>query len=372
MKFLSGFFLFFFIFFNFSWGEKIRVLLKESGVKITITAESAFQITRLKNKKVIYQGKPGEKIICQRVFTGIKIGERIFNFSLRIKATEGKAIKINNHLYRGEIKIVPHQKKLLVINEINIEEYLYGVIQHEIHPAWPDEVLKAQSVASRSYALFQKKHMRKALYDVKDTIFSQVYNGVGRENKHTNQIIDLTKGEVLLYQGEIIDARYHATCGGHTDDVSYVWGTKPRPYLEGVKCSYCTQSPHYKWERILSIKKIKNVLNKNGYEIKEIKGIKLFKSPYSGRVIEIEIKTEDRTLYFKANKFRLFLGTEVIRSTFFEIEQISLDELKFTGYGWGHGVGMCQWGAKGMAEAGKTYREILFHYYPGTKIEKIK
>ncbi|MBU4310377.1 SpoIID/LytB domain-containing protein, partial [bacterium] len=245
--------------------------------------------------------------------------------------------------------------------------YLYGVMKHEISPAWPREAVKAQAVAARSFALNKKLKNIGKPYDLVATILAQVYGGLSGEDPRSNEAIDETRGEVLTYEGELIAAYYHATCGGETEDVENVWGGR-LPYLKSVRCKYCKDSPHYEWEKELSLSDISNALSRKG--ISEIESIEVYKRSSTERVVELVVEDEFGKHIISGNQFRMALGPNVIRSTYFKMKE-KRGRVEFKGRGWGHGVGMCQWGARGMAEKNFSYKEILKHYYTEVKIQKI-
>jgi stage II sporulation protein D len=303
---------------------------------------------------------------------GIRIGKEIFGPSVRLNSfSDGEMLRVNGRRYRDGIKILLNSKgKLNVINELGIEGYLYGVMSREVSPGWHIEALKAQAVVSRTYVMKNLgKHDREG-FDLSATMTSQVYGGVEAEDPRTTEAVDLTRGEVITYNGELIKSFFHSNCGGHTEDVSNVWeGEQQVPYLKGRVCVFCKESYQYYWEKTIEKEMVKQKLNENGYNVGDIKKIKILGRSSSGRVTCLRIYHTGGHLEIRAHNFRMIMDPSLIRSTLFAIEQMG-NRIRFYGRGWGHGVGMCQWGAKGMAERGVNYRHILQYYYPGTKIEK--
>jgi len=184
--------------------------------------------------------------------------------------------------------------------------------------------------------------------------------------------VDATRGEILIYDGEPINAFFHSTCGGCTDKPSNVWGSANDPeYLEGVKCKFCEDDPRYYWEHSLSKRRIAAVLKKKGYPIDEVEKLEIDKRGNGGRVSKLRIiDGKGKKHIILANQFRIFFNPENQRSTFVEMKIYS-DAYQFKGKGWGHGVGLCQWGARGMGLKGHDYKEILKYYYPGTKLKRV-
>jgi len=304
--------------------------------------------------------------------SGLQIGNK--NFGSRVEIISSGYISVNGRGYRGSLILIKKSKyRFTVINRVDLEEYLYGVMCPEISPNWPEETLKAQAVISRTYALKNlTKHSGEG-FNLCDRVHCQVYAGLSGENPLTNQTVDTTRGEILIYKNEPIDAFFHSTCGGYTEKPSNVWGSPNDPeYLQGVKCEFCADDPRYYWEHNLTKGQIASVLRKKGYSIKEIKKIEVYKKGNGGRVSKLEIiDGRGKKYILLANQFRLFFNPENQRSTFVEIKTYN-DTYQFKGKGWGHGIGLCQWGARGMGLKGYNYRQILEYYYPGTKLKKVK
>jgi len=303
---------------------------------------------------------------------GIRIGNQILGPSVRFNSfSDGEMLRVNGRRYRDGIKISLNSKgKLNVINELGIEGYLYGVMAREVSPEWSMEALKAQAVVSRTYVMKNlRKHDREG-FDLSATMTSQVYGGVEAEDPRTSEAVDLTREEVITYKGELIKSFFHSNCGGDTEDVSNVWeGEEQVPYLKGVVCPFCKKSYQYYWEKTIEEETIKQKLNENGYDLGNINKIRILGRSSSGRVTYLRIYHNRGHLDIRASDFRMVMDPSLIRSTLFAMEQMG-SRIRFYGRGWGHGVGMCQWGAKGMAERGANYRQILQYYYPETKIEK--
>ncbi len=279
-------------------------------------------------------------------------------------------LRINGKGYRGRFDIYPAEKGLLVVDEIPIEEYLVGLINCEISSLWPIEAVKAQAVIARSYAIYQKDSRKSARYHLESTVMDQVYEGVDTEDSRAARAVGETAGEVLVFDGSIIQAFYHANCGGHTEAAINVWGGDVS-YLKGVDCKYCLNSPSTRWELTLSTKKIESLLKNSGYQFNAIREIKIGNSNRSGRLQEITIYSSKGAYPMNAVTFRKSIGYSLIKSTNFSVRQRG-EEFVFSGTGNGHGVGLCQWGAKQRAGDNFNYREILSYYYPGTRLEKLK
>jgi stage II sporulation protein D len=258
----------------------------------------------------------------------------------------------------------------MVINRITLEEYLYGVLYNEISHRWTMESIKAQAIAARTFALYQARQNKLQDYDLTNDIYSQVYSGAASERWTTTKAVKLTAGKVLTFNGNIFSTYYHATCGGHTEDASNLWNVN-LPCLKGVVCSYCKESPHYKWNKQIPLKELEKKLGDNGYKLGSVKKVSVLSRNDSGRVDKLEIRDDaDVSCVMTGKDFRQMIGPNDIRSTNFE-PAVGQGKLNINGIGWGHGVGMCQWGAKGQSDKGKKCEEILEFYYPGTEITTI-
>lgn len=289
-------------------------------------------------------------------------GKTVKSLTLASPAT----IKINGKQYRGLIELLPGG---LVVNELPLEEYLVGLINCEISSQWPIEAVKAQAVIARSYALYQRDARKYALYHLESSVLDQVYDGADIEDSRAVRGVQETAGEVLTFNGVVIQAFYHSSCGGHTESATNVWGGS-FPYLQGVACAYCTEATAARWEATLSLKKVEALLRAAGVQAAGLKDVRAGSTNPSGRLEQLMLVTARGSVPVPAVLFRKAVGYGVIKSTRFRITSRA-DELTCSGIGNGHGVGLCQWGAKQRASDGFNYREILSYYYPGTKLVKL-
>jgi stage II sporulation protein D len=282
-----------------------------------------------------------------------------------IKADDPEAICVNERRFRGNIQFIKKDNaRFLAINYIELEDYIKGVLYHEASHYWPMEALKAQAVAVRTFALYQMQENASLDYDVTSDIYSQVYGGKTSERYRTNRAVAQTSGQILVYQDKVFPAYYHATCGGHTEDASLLWKTDIVP-LKGVVCGFCKDSPHFNWHYVLSLAQIQEKLAGAGYKAGNIKDVVILNRNKSGRATDLKIITTQQEMKISAKDLRNILGPNMVRSLDFTVNIIDHD-IVFEGLGWGHGVGMCQWGSYFMAKQGRNYQEILKYYYPGS------
>ena len=273
--------------------------------------------------------------------------------------------------YRDQLDIVLTQKgDLLVINTLDLESYVKGVLYHEVPHRWPMNAIMAQAVATRTYALYRIGERGDQPYDVTSGIYSQVYGGRSAERYRTNIAADRTRGQILSYNGEILPAYFHSNCGGRTEDVAELW-KNDLPPLKGVECGFCAGMPSYRWKKNFRSKDIQEKLNAKGFKLGLIKEIAIVDRTKSGRIKNLKITTRaGASVMVPGIKFREIIGPNVLRSNLYEIEMKGY-YFDVIGRGWGHGVGMCQWGAYRMAKKRHNYAGILKHYYPGAKIIKV-
>jgi stage II sporulation protein D len=328
-------------------------------------------------------------------------------------------IAIEGRRYRGILEMVQADKgNIQVVNELELEEYLYGVIPKEMPLNWHTEALKAQAVAARTYTIANLSKWQKNGFDIGASSGDQVYGGYDAEDVRTNRAVDETKGQIILYDNKPITAFYHADSGGRTEACKDVFGSD-LPYLQPVDDIVRTNSPHSEWELCLSAKDISERVKSAQKYIGEIREISIIERSPTGRVKKILLKgtlgdtiienSHIRNIFqLKSNFFEVFGGTSIpvvsvsgeeakrdiqlkanniitgqgpaiLSNGYVSILGAEMSKnIKFTtvsdtyiirGRGYGHGVGMSQWGAKTMAENGYNYMEILLHYYKNVDIK---
>lgn len=293
-------------------------------------------------------------------------------------------VKVNSKSYYGNLEIKRINNKVWVINILDIEDYLKGVVPCELGRINKDliEAAKAQAIAARTYTYAHLNKYQDLGFDLYATVQDQVYMGIQVEDPLINQAILKTRGLILVYNGEPVEAKYHSTCGGNTADYNDAWQGNSIPYLQGVRCDFCKMSPNFYWKKEFKRQDFFRILRKNiqmlGMAIPDaelIKTLKFKRNTRSRRIIEVRIVTHRKEYIIPAYNIRRLFGSEtdpggLLKSNNFTIHTKD-DLIIIEGYGFGHGVGMCQFGAMGMAKQGKNYRNILKHYYTGTKISKL-
>jgi len=281
----------------------------------------------------------------------------------------GRSIELDGRPYRGVLEVSADDKGLLVVNEIGVERYLVGIINNEISSKWPVEAIKAQAVAARTYAAYQKRKRAGRFYHIEGSVLGQVYSGTSAEDSAALRAVRQTRGEILVYGGEPALAVYHSNAGGRTEASVDVWG-KAYPYLRSVDSPYDRGDPRYVWEFTIPADTLAGLLARAGFRIGLPEAVVPDVVTRTGRVKTVSIRDSyNRGVSLRGEDLRRIIGYSTLRSTLFEVTQSGYLFI-FKGRGSGHGVGLSQWGAKGMAEDGYGYREILAHYYPGTRLKK--
>ena len=269
----------------------------------------------------------------------------------------------------GLVHLVRKGKGFLVINRVDLEEYVKGVVPAEVSSTWHPEMLKAQAVAARTYALYQQMLSPTREYDVAATVQDQVYRGKQGIDAGILRAVEETRGLVVTYQNAPIYAAFSSTAAGLTEDAMNVW-SKEYPYLKGVECPFDLASPYYQWKSSFKIDTLEESLRQQGFIVGTITTITPLSFSRGGRVATLRILHTGGELVLRGEELRKAVGYTIIPSTQFAIEFIGLD-MVLSGFGAGHAVGMCQWGAKELAELGYPFPTILQYYYPGTELQNI-
>jgi stage II sporulation protein D len=262
--------------------------------------------------------------------------------------------------WEGAAELKLHGQAILLIGVIDLERYVAGVVAAELLPGWPEETLKAMAVAVRSYTRWRIGAAGKAAYHVTADVSSQVFRGLNRVPKPVLAAVKATAGQALYYKDRVIAAYYHACAAGRTATAGEVWG-KDQPYLRSV-VSPDLACNRINWRSAMHVKEAGKKLG-----VGAVSRIKIVGFTSSHRVDEVEVVGAHKTRTFRAHTLRKKLGWAILRSTDFAVE-IRGRQLVIRGHGSGHGVGMSQWGAYGMALRGKKYPGILAHFYPGTVV----
>lgn len=351
---------------NASGSQVLRVGILREQTRVVLMSDRSIEVLAGAGHQTVLM--PGAHEIIPGD-AGIQVGNAgEFSGSVRLIPAPDARLFIAIRPYRGiiEIRRTP-SGRLTVINELGLEEYLYGVLKMEVDPAWPPEALKAQAVAARTLAVYSLGRFRGEGYDVRATTDSQVYGGIIAEDPRTTAAVDATRGEIASFAGRPIFAAYHSDSGGFTESSEHVWGGR-YAYLKAVPDPFTSASP---WLVRMDTGAFEDRLRRAGKMVSGITSMDVVGVTPSGRAGSVGITSSTGVLTLRATELRAMLGADVLKSTMFTVRLLA-DEpavVEFAGRGSGHGVGLSQWGARGQALLGKSYLDILRYYYSGITID---
>jgi stage II sporulation protein D len=394
---------------------EIRVLIGE-GASIEASVHAGSSLTDARGKVLLTLREEGV-VVFGRSPDGLRAAVRggatfiSEMFELGPGDRDGGWFRVGQARYRGRLRVIGGPYGVSAVNVLPLEEYLYGVVPCEMPPGWPAEALKAQAVAARSFALSCALTAMAGgePYDITSSTDGQIYGGLDREDPRSNAAVDSTKGMVLTYSGQPIKAFYHSSSAGHTENSEFVWSSA-LPYLRGVT-DPDDDSPYRSWEYRATRDQMTEAFKAAGIDIGEFLGVTGTERGVSGRWSRLVVKGSRGEFPLRGTEFRRIVG---LRSTLFDVAEeggsaedvlsyrrvtgtwalcgdgavrqvtaahrdaeaavLSSRSLPatycFRGGGNGHGVGLSQWGARGLALLGHKYPAILQHYYLNTRLER--
>lgn len=354
----------------YAQAETVRVLLDDKVQNATVKTSGLVYIYQKDSSKKYKVSKPETLKISALGKGKIRVGALTAAAPIIIRPAKGTLLTFNKNTYTGEFYIIPAGNAFHVVEYADLEEYLYGVLPYEMSYSWHVEALKAQAVAARTYTLKSIEGTQKATFDLFNDIRSQMYKGSGKVYDSVKTAVDGTRGQILTYDDKPFYTFYHANCGGATDDVK-LWNKasfsiKP---LQGAKCGFDEHSVNYSWTASFPRATLTAFANKNGLA-GTVKTVKVASKTKTGRAMDLQFKTTKGSKEISCAKFRMAVGSTKLKSC--KLTKISDgNTFSFSGNGYGHGSGMCQDGAHGMAKSGKEYDDILRRYYPGAKLQTL-
>lgn len=345
----------------------VRLLLEENGSRIVVSGVP-FLLEREDQggwQNVITRAR---RAGFSRVKGSIHLeGTSVVSSIFRVKPLKG-LLTFAGKPSRGDLYILPGEDGIMVVSHMPLESYLAGVVNGEIDSSWPMEAVKAQVVAARTYAVFRMKNSTLP-YDLKTDVSDQVYAGVESEDERAVTAVEATRGEVLYRDEELIQAFFHSSCGGTTASALEVWGVAQLAQ-ESVYCGECEDAPFARWRLPLAQREIRGAIRALYPDAGEVYSVGIHRRGRDGRVRTLFAETTAGRILIDAGELRKVLGYKRLPSTKFSLG-LSGGRIILTGEGYGHGVGLCQWGARGSALKGLDYRQILRKYYVGAEIKKI-
>jgi stage II sporulation protein D len=275
-----------------------------------------------------------------------------------------RPIKLNGREYGDTLELVRNGEGIAVVNELPLEDYLVGVLRAEVGERWPAEALRAQAIVARTYAAYQRMISAGKPYNIIASVAHQQFAGRVPRTSAAWAAVSETSGQVLRWEGELFPAFYHTESGGYTEDPRTVFAARNMPGLKAVRCEFSAGSPHFYWNLDLKLANLTEVMRKNDVAVGAVTAVEVSERTASLRASVITVRGTRGSARLRGNDFRRMLGYDTFKSTLFAVA-IDGDTARFAGRGYGHGVGMCQWGAKGMAEQGYIAKQIIEYYYPG-------
>ena len=394
--------------------QPVRIALATGDESAKVGGTGSWRIYRSNSSNLVARGTAGETMLIeprggQMVIVESGSASKARTGPLLVRATTpGSFVTYEGKKYRGELVITRSDAGLLVVNRLGVESYLRGVVPLEIGDRKPGEeaAVEAQAVAARSYTYVHMSEAGDRPFDMYGSIQDQAYGGVDAEKAMTDAAVNSTRDMVIKYAGRIISTPYHSTCGGRTAKVSEVWWRQPdQPYLQpvsdqipGTDKFYCDVSNRFRWTANFDQDQLRTTLEKYlgtvtpaveppvsvpasapRLALGRITGFRVEGRTPSDRVSAVSIQTERGNYVVRGNDVRFILRTPsggLLNSTYFTAETTSdgaggIGSLVIRGGGYGHGIGMCQFGAIGRARAGQDYRTILTTYYPGTTVSRV-
>lgn len=342
---------------------KVRVALAIHKKSISFTLHSQTKITERNTNTVLPPGTYTATIHDSH----IQLAGKSYRHSIMLLMQT--PFSMGRNTYAGNLQFYNDRGKISAINILSLETYLQGVVPKEMSPSWEEQALMAQAVAARSYAWFLIGKMQDKPFDVAATTASQVYGGTDVGNTKTQKAVDSTRGLIVTEESKPILTYFHAHSGGMLEDDANVW-TADMPYYRVANDTVSQSIKHLPWKATISEADVVAALRRNGFKVGTVRNIQPDKVSPSGRLVTVSIQTDTKKFSIKANTLRLWLGPSRIKSALCSINRTD-GGFTFSGAGYGHGVGMSQWGAQGMAKQGRDFRAILRHYYPGTTLTRI-
>lgn len=361
----------------------VRVNVTPGGVdSFRFEVRGPFQWKPLDSKEPAIERLELKSVDVTAGKSGLLLGsETIEANQIEIIPKQSPAVRVNGHLYRGRMRLFRRTDgKVSAVNVLPVEEYLASVVDSEMPAKFPDAARQAQAIVARTYALYQQEQAEpKAQFDLLSSQRSQKYLGVeysdasGRrlagESESSRRAVQATRGMVCQRHGKLFCAYYSAVCGGQTTEGAMVF-KNVSDVVRTVPCEWCRDSPYYRWTKELSREDFQSFLKTAKPESVKPISIRQLVEPGNGSITQFELDTGRERKTLSGIELRERLPTGTLLSPHFKIRMDS-DRVVIEGRGHGHGVGFCQWGAKGQAEAGRGCDEIVRHYFPGAEIIRL-
>ena len=339
----------------------LRIAVEQSNPEVKV-GSSTSAVIRSPNGQTLGSLSPQGGFVA-KVTEGQVVLNQWKGRQLWIEPSNGGYVWIGDGWYRGKALLIPEDEGVTVVNYVDLEQYLYSVLGAEMDGSWPQEALKAQAVAARTYALY-KRERSSGVYDLGDDQLWQVYRGVSTESSGTQAAVSATQGQVLTHNGQVILAAFHSSSGGHTENSEDVWYDS-KPYLRGVP-DYDQNSPVFEWTKTFSQTELTQQISGVG----TVEAMTPQQTSAYGSILSMKVTGSEGSRVMSGDDLARILG---LKSTRFRVNRSNgSTNFVVTGRGFGHAVGLSQWGAYYLANAGYTYHQILLYYYQNSILAKIE
>ena len=374
---------------------ELRVGLVVGAARVEVSA--AGRLLAMAGGEAAFGLNPHEVAVVVPDGRGIRVehrgGKPQFESVTFAGADPGRPVLVDGKPYRGIVEVFARNGAVTAVDRVRLEDYLLGVVPVEMGPRGGADAaaLRAQAIASRTYALRNRGRYRAEGYDLRAGVSDQAYGGMATETESAPAAVRATAGGVLTFDGEPISAFFHSTCGYRTAELGEAFrAIAEAPYLRSVSDQrqggyYCDLSPRFRWRvewdaatlRDILRRTVPSVLGVDAGELTQVRDVRVHRTGRSGRVTELRIRVARGDIPVYGPDVRQVLATPQGAPLGSNAIQLSsetggdgLVHLAAAGAGWGHGVGMCQWGAIGRARAGQNERTILATYFPGARLER--
>jgi stage II sporulation protein D len=367
-----------------------RGLTEATRVRVALIREAPRRVVEVRGPYAIYASDDphaapqfeGEALPPTEVWApaadALALGGVVFRPGrTRIEPKRPGTLRVDGAGYRGDLvcRARPGDPgapaSVMLVNRLGLEEYVAGVLGGEMPLSYPEPALEAQAIAARTYALYEMRvRGRGADFDVTDDTTSQVYRGLEVETEGARRVVGATCGVVLTYRGLLFPAYFHSTCGGTTVPAWFSLGGSDIPPLSGAPCGFCGDARYARWEAEVRKADLAEGLRREGIAVGSVDRVEVIEVGPAGHAAVVRVVHAGGEVRIRGPRFRHIVGPSVVRSTHFTAEDRG-DRVLFFGCGYGHGSGLCQNGARGMARAGYGAAEILRRYYPGAELVRI-
>ncbi len=348
-------------------------------LKIALEKDQQQVSFQLQNATLAIENKQGDKVLLEQLSgqfqarhtsggvellqDGRSLG--VFQGTLKLN-TEDESLQVNGARFRGDLRLIPTAGGFHVANDVMLEDYLKSVVPSESPASWPQQSLQAQAMAARTYAVANWGKHKASGFDMNDDTSDQVYKGMKTEHPGTQEAVKATTGQIITHGNKPITALFFSTSGGYTDSAKEVWGVD-LPYIQPVK-DFDQAASRYRWTLERSTRQIEQALEKLGHNVGAIQHIEPLTHTPQGRVKTLKVIGSRGSVTLNSNKFRFAAR---LYSTKWKVQKQG-QNFVFNGGGWGHALGMSQWGARQMAADGYLAKDIVKHYYQGVDIQSLE